>query len=249
MILRSVTQHVKDQNWFAVGLDFLIVVFGVFIGIQVSNWNEAQQERHREAGYLQRLHDDVVSAKAASLNLDERVAERVANADRVSAALYGDDMTVTELDAQACESIARLHIFYMEGYALPTLEELVASGRLGVIRDQRLLQSLSDYLSFVRSLPFRADAISARVPILPQEFPAAIALRSSMKDGVRTGASRCDFAVMQADPAFLNAFTEVRERAGFFQSNLLAPERALFDRIHIELDRVLGFDHKAGADL
>ena len=45
MILRSVTKHIKDQNWFAVGLDFLIVVVGVFIGIQVANWNEEQQQQ------------------------------------------------------------------------------------------------------------------------------------------------------------------------------------------------------------
>jgi hypothetical protein len=29
MILRRIMKHVSDQNWFAVGLDFLIVVFGV----------------------------------------------------------------------------------------------------------------------------------------------------------------------------------------------------------------------------
>jgi hypothetical protein len=39
MILRRITEHVKTQNWFAVGLDFVIVVVGVFIGIQVANWN------------------------------------------------------------------------------------------------------------------------------------------------------------------------------------------------------------------
>lgn len=47
MILRSITQHVKDQNWFAIALDFFIVVFGVFIGIQVSNWNETINDRQR----------------------------------------------------------------------------------------------------------------------------------------------------------------------------------------------------------
>jgi len=36
MILCRVTEHVKAQNWFAVGIDFLIVVTGVFIGIQLS---------------------------------------------------------------------------------------------------------------------------------------------------------------------------------------------------------------------
>ncbi len=44
MILRRVIEHVKTQNWFAVGLDFVIVVLGVFIGIQVSNLNAARAE-------------------------------------------------------------------------------------------------------------------------------------------------------------------------------------------------------------
>jgi hypothetical protein len=41
MLLRRVIEHVRTQNWTAIGIDFLIVVVGVFIGIQVSNWNEA----------------------------------------------------------------------------------------------------------------------------------------------------------------------------------------------------------------
>jgi hypothetical protein len=53
MLLRSVTKHVKDQNWFAVFVDFLIVVVGVFIGIQVANWNETQANK---AGLERSLH-------------------------------------------------------------------------------------------------------------------------------------------------------------------------------------------------
>ncbi len=51
MILRRPSRHVKDQIWFAVGIDFFIVVIGVFIGIQVSNWNDLQQELMRVADY------------------------------------------------------------------------------------------------------------------------------------------------------------------------------------------------------
>jgi hypothetical protein len=40
MLLRRVIEHVREQNWLAVFIDFLIVVVGVFIGIQVANWNE-----------------------------------------------------------------------------------------------------------------------------------------------------------------------------------------------------------------
>ncbi|HRX38735.1 MAG TPA: hypothetical protein P5072_04805, partial [Parvularculaceae bacterium] len=45
MILRRVIDHVKKQQWTAVFLDFIIVVVGVFIGIQVSNWNAARADR------------------------------------------------------------------------------------------------------------------------------------------------------------------------------------------------------------
>jgi hypothetical protein len=59
MILRRLTQHVKEQNWFAVGIDFVIVVVGVFIGIQVANWNDLQQERMRAEDYTGRLKSDL----------------------------------------------------------------------------------------------------------------------------------------------------------------------------------------------
>ena len=59
MLLRRITEHVKAQNWFAVGIDFLIVVLGVFIGIQVSNWNEARGLAERERTLLSELRADM----------------------------------------------------------------------------------------------------------------------------------------------------------------------------------------------
>ena len=44
MILRRITLHLKNQNWFAVWLDITVVVFSVFIGIQVANWNDLRIE-------------------------------------------------------------------------------------------------------------------------------------------------------------------------------------------------------------
>ena len=42
MILRRVIKHFREQEWTAIALDFLIVVLGVFVGLQVQNWNEAR---------------------------------------------------------------------------------------------------------------------------------------------------------------------------------------------------------------
>ena len=70
MLLRRITKHVKDQNWLAVGIDFFIVVVGVFIGIQVANWNDARVEQRELAGQLTSLNAEF------SDNLDRLVAYR-----------------------------------------------------------------------------------------------------------------------------------------------------------------------------
>ena len=59
MLLRRVIEHVKTQNWTAVALDFAIVVVGVFIGIQVSNWNEDRAFRNQERVYLAELRTEI----------------------------------------------------------------------------------------------------------------------------------------------------------------------------------------------
>ena len=59
MLLRRITKHVKDQNWFAVGLDFFIVVIGVFIGIQLGNLNDARSNAEGLRSTLERLQAEV----------------------------------------------------------------------------------------------------------------------------------------------------------------------------------------------
>ncbi|NIL93236.1 MAG: hypothetical protein GTO71_02075, partial [Woeseiaceae bacterium] len=59
MLLRRITQHIKDQNWFAVSIDFVIVVVGVFIGIQVANWNDERVAAADEAKLMVRLTEEM----------------------------------------------------------------------------------------------------------------------------------------------------------------------------------------------
>jgi hypothetical protein len=54
MILRRLTKHVKGQNWFAVGLDFVIVVVGILIAFQITNWANENERREIEVNYTKR---------------------------------------------------------------------------------------------------------------------------------------------------------------------------------------------------
>lgn len=59
MILRRFIKHVRNENWFAVSLDFMVVVIGIFIGMQVTEWNSDRKDRHLEDIYLERLARDI----------------------------------------------------------------------------------------------------------------------------------------------------------------------------------------------
>lgn len=90
MLLRRVMEHVKAENWFAVGLDFVIVVVGVVIGIQVSNWNEERQLAAQERSYLGQLRDEILDNHGV-VDLRMRYnSEVVAAGERALAYLDGD---------------------------------------------------------------------------------------------------------------------------------------------------------------
>jgi hypothetical protein len=62
MILRRLSEHVKHQNWFAVAIDFLIVVLGVFVATQVTNWNAERAAHARREQIVEALVADLQDA-------------------------------------------------------------------------------------------------------------------------------------------------------------------------------------------
>lgn len=57
--LRSITKHVKDQNWFAVFLDFIIVVAGILIAFQITNLSQTRQENLALDSYLTSISKNI----------------------------------------------------------------------------------------------------------------------------------------------------------------------------------------------
>ena len=59
MIFRRISEHVRKQNWLAVGLDLIVVVVGIYLGLQADAWMSAKQDRDLEVEYLERLVSDM----------------------------------------------------------------------------------------------------------------------------------------------------------------------------------------------
>jgi hypothetical protein len=59
MFLKRVATALRTQNWTAIGIELVIVVVGVFIGTQVSNWNQQRIEKQQAEVLLDHLRPEL----------------------------------------------------------------------------------------------------------------------------------------------------------------------------------------------
>jgi hypothetical protein len=144
MLLRRVIEHFRKQQWTAIGIDFVIVVLGVFIGIQVANWNEARVERQRAHAYLERIHTDL---ETDLRNYRDRMAfwGVVSNYGRAG-------LAYAETGSAAGASQWRLLLSYFQASQVAeyytvsaTYDELKSAGDLHLISNVSLRNALALY--------------------------------------------------------------------------------------------------------
>ena len=138
MLLRRVTEHVKAQNWFAVGIDFVIVVVGVFIGIQVSNWNEDREMQRKAAVFTERLTDDLRKEAWGYESVVAYSRQTNASQRRVLQALAGD---IELSEEQFLIDAYRATQFRENNRYRATFDELVSTGAIGLITDPVLREA------------------------------------------------------------------------------------------------------------
>ncbi|MBT8141668.1 MAG: hypothetical protein HKN88_05670 [Gammaproteobacteria bacterium] len=61
MLFRRIKAHIEKENWFAVFLDFLIVVVGILLAFQITNWNEDWVDSKRESQILAAIQKDLLT--------------------------------------------------------------------------------------------------------------------------------------------------------------------------------------------
>jgi len=82
VILRKLSQSLKQQNWTAIWIEFVLLVVGVFLGIQVSNWNAARVDRAEYQVALSRLNAEIDTNLAALDTFDPEIARSLITATR-----------------------------------------------------------------------------------------------------------------------------------------------------------------------
>ena len=151
MILRRITEQVKAQNWTAVALDFVIVVVGVFIGIQVSNWNTTRQNRALADEYIERLYSDIELERA----LWGRVIEYFGTARIYSdVAIAGFSTPLETLDEQWLIALYQASQVWFAAPNRSTFDELQTTGRIANIQDRDLRTIVANHYQRVTQTGF-----------------------------------------------------------------------------------------------
>jgi hypothetical protein len=161
MILRRITKHVKDQNWFAVALDFFIVVAGILIAFQITNWNEGRALKQRTNTLIERLETDFGSDVWVAISLHNYHKQVYADA-----LLVLNDITGREPLSDEAFLISAYRATQFNRFSQTTgiYEELVSTGGLELVASTKMgataslfygSNTISDYERFGQSSEYR----------------------------------------------------------------------------------------------
>ncbi len=143
MLLRRISAHIRGENWFAVVLDLLVVIVGLFLGLQIDTWWEGQKEARIESTYLQEIREDFDLNKSS---LDKQIsrAEHIIRDMIVlheQSTLVEPSLSIVELN----EKFSSIH--HMPAFVIATRAyvNLTGSGDLKLLRNRRLKNLLAAY--------------------------------------------------------------------------------------------------------
>jgi len=173
MILRRIIAHFRKQEWTAVALDFVIVVMGVFVGIQVSNWNAGLADQRRAESYLERLTEEM------SLNRETLKGRRNSFMSQIENGLFAIGASTAPTDREAAWKIVRS--FFQASHAFTitlqrgTYEEIISSGDLALLDNQDLVNALSGFYTFggfstIETIPVYRERVRRLIPFHMQQY-------------------------------------------------------------------------------
>jgi len=143
LLLRSITKHVKDQNWFAVFLDFFIVVMGILIAFQITEWNDDRANRQDVRSLVQQLDTQFQNLENILLQRIDRAEGLVRSSSQLIAIIRSETASP---DIDVVKALLYDTRRYNAQLPVPTaFTDALQSGRIGNLTDDNLRRVLYDY--------------------------------------------------------------------------------------------------------
>jgi hypothetical protein len=164
MILRRLIENIRRQAWTAIVIEFVIVVIGIFVGLQVNNWNAERANRALEATHLEHLAKDIRGDIAEIDRILHVSSVRMSVLNRLLAEASGKPVPDGFDSARGRIEVEKVPPFPdsdpntvgISIFILSTLDgnrstyqTIISTGGLGIIRDGGLVREILDYYAAV----------------------------------------------------------------------------------------------------
>ena len=241
MILARITRAIREQNWFAVALEFVIVIAGVVIGFQVTVWNAQRDEIAREAAYLRQLDVELTTILA---DLEQGKEEADAYFRWVQLFLEGVANNDPELAQQGSWGLNAITAVVRANIEPSVLSELISTGELGLIRNNELRTALASIPQMQRESQSQMEQMAMRLsPVafeVAQHFEARLEDVADMSNPQYTLETlQFDFDAVAQDEAFLRLINYAALQNRFVAAHLvsrLATMESIRDQVRDEIN-------------
>lgn len=135
MILRHIADKLRRHDWGSVAIELMVVMIGVFIGVQASNWNDEREQNRRGGVFSERLRQDL---KEEAWGYEMQIgyySDVAADARRAADALSGKRPLS---DADLLVAAYRATQYNGNIRRRATYDELTSTGEIGLIHDMAL---------------------------------------------------------------------------------------------------------------
>lgn len=136
MLTSKIIKHFKHQDWGVAFIDFIVVVLGIFVAIQVNSWNEERINSKKESIILEQLYSEV-SKNVGHIKLLVNVHKnRAAGLDYVVKGVI--DGSIEPNSSKAQDPVISMFQLPPLRISMSTYHSLVATGDIALINDSEL---------------------------------------------------------------------------------------------------------------
>ena len=142
--MRRLAQRLREHDWFAAAIELAIVVIGILLALQVSNWNQSRSDARRAHAYLDRIRADLETDLGVNRSREQFMAQ-VARYGRQALAHADTGALVQGSAWKTVLAYYQAGQFYAYSREDSTFAEMRDAGDLGLIRDPQLRRQLAFY--------------------------------------------------------------------------------------------------------
>jgi hypothetical protein len=142
--MRRLALRLREHDWFTAATELAIVVIGILLALQVSNWNEARADARRTRAYLNRIIGDLET----DLRVNGNRERFLTNVRRYGQQALAHAETGALAEGSAWKTVLayfQAGQFYAYSREGSTFTEMRDAGDLGLIHDPQLRSQLAFY--------------------------------------------------------------------------------------------------------